>query len=277
MPIATETEARVMLGLMSTITDEERAVLNLLLPAAEAKIADHIHYDPCQRVATEIYPRQDPAGGYITGTATWDVDAQHRRAQMIYSGGSSPLYPTLQLARLPLRSITDVWVDYNAKHGSATGAFAAATKWVQGTQYWGEWDETGYGPTGCVFANTLWPRHPGTIKVTYRAGYSPEELMGRATTTHTDTDGTITTAGVNASALKRACLLTLASAVQKWAALKKGKVGWVPGGIQSENLGDYSYTVGGNAAATIAALVVELPGAAADLCEPFVHYGVMRL
>ena len=115
------------------------------------------------------------------------------------------------------------------------------------------------------------------MQVTYRAGYSPDELAGRASATATAADGTITTARVNASPIKRAVLITLTAAMQKWAALKKGATGWKPGGLSSEKLGDYSYTVGGNSAATIAGLAVELPGAAVDLCEPYVHYGQLRL
>lgn len=275
--IASEAEARVALGLMSTITDEERAILNLLLPAAEDAVIGHLGYDPVQRVATEYYPRQDPGGGYITGGSLWDVDAGHRVAQMYQAGGTATLYPTLQLERLPLRSITDLWIDYDGKHGQASGAFPESSKKVQGQDYWGEFDQANYGPTGCIFSASAWPREPGTVKVTYRAGYSPDELAGRASSTSTESDGTINTARVNASAIKRACLMTLTTAMQKWAAQKKQETGWVPGGLSSEKLGDYSYSVGGASAATIAGMVVEIPAPAAELLEPFRHWGQMRL
>lgn len=277
MTIASEAEARVVLGLMGTITDAERAMLNLLLPAAEGRVIEHLGYDPEQREATEYYPRQDPAGGYTSGTVAWDVDAGHRRAEMYVQGGGGTLYPSLQLQRLPIRSVTNVWIDYDAKHGSAPGAFPTSSRKTQGQDYWVEFDAPGYGPTGCLFSSSAWPREPGTVKVAYRAGYSPLELNGRASSSGTDSDGNISTAGVNASPIKRAVLITLTAGMQKWAALSKSSTGWKPGGLSSERLGDYSYTVGGNAAETIASLTVELPGTAIDLLEPFRHYGLMRL
>lgn len=276
MTIASEAEARVVLGLISTITDAERAMLNLLLPAAEGRVIEHLGYDPEQREATEYYPRQEPSGGSMTGNVGWDVDASHRRAEMYVQGGGG-LYPTLQLQRLPIRSVTNLWIDYSAKHGSAPGAFASASLKVQGQDYWVEFDQPGYGPTGCLMSSGAWPREPGTVKVAYRAGYSPAEFNGRATAAGTDSEGNLSTAGVNASPIKRAVLMTLTAGMQKWAALAKSSTGWKPGGLSSERLGDYSYTVGGNAAETIASLTVELPGTAIDLLEPFRHYGVMRL
>jgi len=278
MTLASEAEARAALGLMTSITDEERTILNMLLPRAEASICDHIGYDPVQREDTEFYPRSDAAGGYGgVGRGVWDVDSSHRSAQLYPVGGPATMFPTLQLERLPIRAITDVWVDYEGRYGSGDDAFNSGTKLTEGSDYWAEYDRPQYAPTGCIFRRTAWPIEPGTVKVTYRAGYSPDELAGRARATATAADGTITVARVNASALKAACLANLTAAMQKWAALKKSATGWKPGGLSSEKLGDYSYTVGGAAAENIASLRVEMTGTAIDLCEPFIHYGAMRL
>lgn len=273
--LCTEAEARVALGLISTITDEERAVINLLLPAAEAAIAGEIGYDPVQIELTEYYPRQTPAGGYLRGGVAWDVDSQHRRALMYRTGGGVPRYPTLQLARLPLRKITRVRVDYEGRHGETSESFGADSEWVQGEDFWGEYDRPNYSPTGCVFGNRVWPEQPGSIEIVYRAGYSPSELQGRATADEVASDGTITTAGINASALKRACLLTLSASVHKWSSLRKTASGFVPA-MSSERLGDYSYTLG-RGGELASGLIVEIPAPAVQLCEPFKHWGLMRL
>lgn len=275
--IASEAEARTSLGLMTSITDEERAMLNLLLPEAEGAVISHLGYDPVQRSETEYYPRADPSGGIGIVGAAWDVDAAHRQAELYGIRGRAPMFPSLQLERIPVRQVTDLRIDYAARFGQASGSFATASKKTAGTDFWLETDKANFCPTGCLFANFQWPMEPGTVRVTYRAGYSPDELAGRATTSSVAGDGTITTARVNASPIKRAVLLTLSTAMQKWAALKKSKTGWKPGGLSSEKLGDYSYTVGGTSAETIAGLKVELPGTAIEILEPFRHYGLMRL
>lgn len=274
--IASEAEARASLGLMSTITDEERAMLNLFLPEAEGAVIGHLGYDPVQRSAVEYYPRADPSGGIGVVGSAWDVDSNHRRAELYGVRGRAPIFPTLQLERLPVRDVTDLRIDYDGRFGQQTGSFGNASQKTKGTDFWMETDQPNYCPTGCLFANSQWPMEPGTVRVTYLAGYSPDELQGRATTTKTE-DGIITTARVNASPIKRAVLLTVSTAMQKWASLKKSKTGWKPGGLSSEKLGDYSYTVGGTSAQTIAGLKVELPGTAIEILEPFVHWGRMRL
>lgn len=273
MSIASEAEARAALGLLSTITDEERAALNLFLPQAEAVVKSHLQYDPEQRVATEFYPRADPSGGYIRTGVAWDVDSSHRAARAYAVGGGGQLHPTLQLARLPVRSVTGLWIDYDGKFGQAPGAFGSGTEEEAGVGFWIEVEQENVGLSGCLFGASQWPREPGSVKVAYRAGYSPIELLGRATADETDADGNITSAGVDGSPIKRAVLMTVSGAMQKWDALKKSKTGFQPN-KQSEKLGDYSYTLGANAIATLA---VDLPAAAAEVLEPYVNYGVLRL
>lgn len=276
--IASEAEARVALGLSSSITDDERAAITLFLPAAEKAVIDEIGYDPTQREDTEYYPRNAPTGGLGVPESIWDVSSDGRTAQQYYQAGGGILYPNLQLQRLPVRAIADIWVDYDAKHGQATGAFPSSTKWVQGSDYWAEYDQDHLGLSGCVFARSRWPLEPGTVKVQYTAGYSPDELAGRADTTGIDADGFYNRVGVNASALKRAVLIALTAQMHKWATHRKSTTtGWIPGVKQSENLGDYSYSLGGSSGELTAGLVVELPKPAVELCEPFKHWGLMRL
>lgn len=276
--IASEAEARAVLGLLSSITDDERAMLNLILPQAEGAVIDHIGYDPIQRLGTEYYPRADPSGGIGIVGAAWDVSSNHRRAELYGIRGRAPMFPTLQLERLPVREVTDLRIDYDGRFGQQTDSFDNSSRKELGGDFWLEQDRPNYCPTGCLFANFQWPMEPGTVRVIYRAGYSPDELAGRATSDATASDGTITTARVNASPIKRAVLLTVTTAMQKWAALKKSsRTGWKPGGLSSEKIGDYSYTVGGSSAQTIGGLKVELPGTAIEILEPFVHWGQMRL
>jgi len=276
--IASEAEARVALGLTSAITDDERAAINLFLPAAEKAVVDFIGYDPVQREHTRYFPRTDPSGGIGFPDSGWDVHSSGRSAIRYYPTRASGMFPTLQLDVLPVRAVSDLRVDYDARHGQQTNAFAATTKRTPGQDYWTEDEAPNYCPSGCVFSRSTWPIEPGTVRVTFTAGYSPDEMNGRVETTGVDSDGYYNRVGVSANPLKRAVLLTLTTQMQKWAALRKSETtGFVPGPKQSERLGDYQYSLGGDGGKAIAGLVVELPAPAAELAEPFRHFGLYRL
>ena len=275
--ICSEAEIRVFLGLVSTITDEESAVLNMLHPRAEGKVREHIGYDPEQNVRTEFYPRHQPAGGLgiRAFVGVWDVNEAHTFGR--FEPATSHINRTLQLEGIPIRDITTVHVDYDGRHGEGSSAFAAGTLWTEGTDYWAEFEEADVCKTGCLFANGAWPIVAGSVKTVYRAGYSQDELSGRAVTSSVASDGTITTARLDGSGIKRAVILTTVKAFQTWAALKKRTaVGFVPGPFSGEKLGDYSYSLGA-ASESIAGLIVELPGEARDALQAYRHYGVMRL
>ena len=115
-----------------------------------------------------------------------------------------------------------------------------------------------------------------SIKVTYRAGYSPAELQGRATANETAGDGTITQSGVNASGILRAALMTAVKSFHTWVSYQKdASVGFV-GPKSSESLGEYSYS-GGHSGQGFTDLTIALPSEAIEELAPFVNYGRMRL
>ena len=184
---------------------------------------------------------------------------------------------TLQLQHIPIRSVATLHVDYDGKHGENSSGFADSTLWVQGDDYWAEFEEANVCRSGMLFANGAWPIVPGSVRITYRAGYSTDELSGRATTSATVSD-VVTTANLDAAGIKRAVIGTVGKAFQTWAALKKkASVGFVPGPFASEKLGDYAYNLAGTSAESIAGLMVELPGEAREALEEYRHYGLMRL
>lgn len=266
-------ELRTLLGLASSITDEERAVLNLIHPPAESKVKAYLGYDPEQRAGTEYYPRTDVTGS-VQEAGVWDVNAARTRAFLERSGDYSD---TLQLERVPLRSVAEVLEDTSARYGQASGAFASGSALVSGEDYWIEWDEDDLCRSGCLIRNGAWPLERGTVRVNYRAGYSPDELAGRATADGTDSVGNITTNGVDASGIKRAIYLTAVKSLNTWAMnKKKTRVGFTGGPLQSERLGDYSYTLGGGVTTELAGMLVSLPPEAEDELEAFVNWGVLR-
>jgi hypothetical protein len=180
-----------------------------------------------------------------------------------------------------------VHVDESGNWGQQTASFATDTLWVFGEDYWIDFTqpyprgegETVYSKglckTGCLMAYGNWPTLAGSVRVQYRAGYSPIELLGRAEADATASDGTITQAGVDASPIKRAARMTAVKAFHTWEAMrKKARVGFVPGNLKSESAGEYSYSVDGSG---VTDMTVSLPVEAKQDLEPFVHYGVGRL
>lgn len=279
--IITEAEARVVLGIESSATDTERALLTLLVPVACNRVKQYLEYDPEQAELTEIYPRHNVGGGVQipSQSGQWRVNPAHTRAMFEDSNRSRD---TLQLERLPVRSVSEVLVDTTANHGQADGAFSDSTEWEQGSDFWVEWDRTYSGSTtiglcgtGCLISYGSWPTEIGTVRVKYRAGYSPEELAGRAVSDATN-DSVVTMNRVDASGIKRAALLTVTRAFHEAIAFRKhSRVGFVPGSLTSENMGDYSYQVAGGAGVTD--MTVSLPPEAAEELDEYRNYGVLRL
>lgn len=269
MRICTEAELRLILGIESTITDAERATLNLLHGLAEGAVKRYLGYDPVQASRTEYYPRHDATER--TGR-TWDTTGTHAILRAPRGSG----FETLQLERLPVRSISSLLVHQSAHHGTGDDDFGAdAEVWTEGTDYWAEYERDNYAPSGMLVANGSWPSAPVTVKVTYRGGYSTQELGGNAeTTADPDGDGLLTTAGVDAGPIKHAAIMTVVQAFHTFQQFRKRAAGWVSGALQSENLGDYSYTLGtGGAAAT--ALQIALPAAAEDALHDYRNWGIL--
>jgi hypothetical protein len=270
--IVNPAQLKLMLGISDEVTPEEEAVLTQIHPEAESKVIEILGYDPQQRTRTEYYPRHYPGGGTALPIGGfWDVNAQRTHAQWTPAYGVAK--DSLQLLNIPLRNISELRIDYNGRFGKGADAFPADSVKTDGEDYWGTWDEDNLCKSGIVQARGTWPYEPGSVKVTYTAGYSETELHGRARTTNV-TDGVYTNAGVNAAAISRAVIQTVVVAMNTWAQWKKkATTGFTAGPLKSEKLGDYSYAADG---AFLTALGFAVPPAAAEGLEEFQHYGLMR-
>lgn len=277
--IALEAEVRGALGLNPSITDAQKMRLMLAMATGHAAVRKVLHYDPEQRVGNaEFYPRMadEPYGGRALD-GMWDVNAGHTRANFETYGNRDN---KLQLARIPVRSISLLRVDPSAKFGQQSGDFASGTAWTQGTEYAVEWDEDGVCRSGCLIAYGSWPTGLGTIKVQYRAGYSPLEFQGPQADDTTDSDGNVTKAGVDASPIKAAAILASMAAYHTLSAWSQSQITGLltPGPKSSEHLGSYSYSLASGAgAALVAGMTAELPPQAHQLLEPYIHFGIMAL
>jgi hypothetical protein len=258
--LVTSAECRVWLGLDS-ITELDRALLEMLIPMACGAVRQHLMYDPESGERIEFYPRAENTGLTVEAEdITWDSNGT--KAFLSIAGRNN----VLQLEHLPVRSISEVKVDYNGGFGQESDTFGADTIWTAGTDYFLDITRSGLSMTGHLMSYRGWPLEPGTVKVTYTSGYSSDELAGRATTR------------IDASPIKNAALLTVAKAFKT--AKVQGKQGWggfAAGPLNSESLGDYSYSTDGNSVKAVTGMMVSLPSEAVHLLQPFRHYGQLML
>ena len=253
-------ELQAALGLLDSVTAGDLALLNLLQPKAQAAVVDYLGYSPEYLRATEYYPRDESMGRNLA--------AQGDGGRYEVSGGRAVYVNTgraefLQLARIPVRIVHHVYVDYDARYGQRSGAFGASTEWTAGEDFYIEQDSDAFSLSGNLIAATGWPVTPGSIKVDYTAGYTADEFTGRASS------------GINAAGLHDAIMMTTVAAFKQYKAQQsQTRVGFVPGPVVSERLGDYSYTLEQSSAAMFGQLKISIPAAAIDKLSGFLHYGL---
>ena len=273
--VVQEAEVRAALGLVPTITDTQQARLMIAVASGHAAVRKCIGYNPEQKAYTgQLYPRAEYQGVELW-EGVWDKSGSMAVFEMLDSR-----FQYIQLEHLPVRSVSEVRVDPSARFGQGSSDFASSTVWTAGTQYYLEWDREYVSRTGQIMAVSAWPSKAGTVKISYRAGYSPTEFDGPATDTSTDDNGYITVAGVDASALKAATLLECMRAYHTLAQFAQSSLTGllIPGPKQSENLGSYSYSLAsGAAAALLTSMAADISPQARALCEPFMHYGTHLL
>lgn len=280
--IVTDAEARAAMELTATISSAETARLILAMSAGHASVKKFLCYEPEQKTyENQLYPRAE-ASILETIEGIWDVDTDRRRAVWEARNG---IFNFLQLEHLPVRQVTKVEVDPSALFGQRSGDFGTGSGWTAGMEYVVEWDEqysggNGISRTGQLIAVGAWPITPGTVRVSYVAGYSPTEFAGQALATNLDDGGKITGLGVDASPIKSAVLLEVIRYYLLFKTMSKNALTGlhVAGPLQSERLGDYSYSLASGAqVALLTGMQIAISPEAAMLCEQFQHYGVMLL
>ena len=274
--ICTLADLRVSLGMTGTLSDAVSARLQQALFAGHTSVKAHLKYEPEQKVwADQYYPRvESNYNGSVEGV--WDVDPSHSRASVELISGAAKV---LQLEHLPVRAITEIKVDPSARFGQGSGDFGDGTVWTEGVDYFVDRESQYLSMSGQLLAVGSWPVEPGTVKVSYRAGFSQLEFEGQAATTATDDDGFITVAGVDASGIKQAVLLECMRAYHTFKAFSLQSTGvHAVGPFSSERLGDYSYSLAsGQAAAILTTMGLAISPQAQLYLEPFAHYGLMLL
>jgi len=259
--ILSPAEARVLLNLHDSITSHELAMLNMLLPAAQSAVASTLGYDPEHGTRKELLPTLPTQ--QVAESDEWRSDG----SRAYYASHSIGVHDNLLYCKfVPIRSVTSLYEDSDARHGKRSGAFE--TQLTEGVGFVPEYDQ--FDSDGNELASsgilrrvgTTWPTLPGTVKVEYVAGYTRDELNG--------TDGQI-----NARPIKDAVALTFMKSFRQYVLLgKDDNAGFTTGSLIQEKLGDYSYqTATTKEVAAMTSMAVELPPEAKLLLQPFVNYG----
>lgn len=171
------------LGLGSSVTDQDRALMTTVKIDVESQVRRFCGHNIVQPTTpyVEYLPRNP---GNVQSVEMYEVVGNQ-----LVSYISTQFGDVLQLSQMWLRSITSIYEDRAAYGGQKAGDFAAATLLTLGTHYWVNFDKDKADPelngtqslaeAGQVIrVGASWSRVPRTIKVTYVAGLTADELDG---------------------------------------------------------------------------------------------------
>jgi len=134
VPIVDLSEVLLKLGLSSSVTDEEEALVAQAVIEAEGAVKKYLRYDPTKQERTELYPQFDVSRE--GREAVWESDSQVAYQRYLSQASTDEL----QLRHIPVRSISALYIDYDSRGGKASGAFGSESLKTEGTDYWGNYD-----------------------------------------------------------------------------------------------------------------------------------------
>lgn len=153
-------------------TTGEAILLWRIQTYVESAVRSFVRHGVSQNTYVE-YQRMFDIGDHET-----DYDLFELIGDKVYSGvGGTQYGEFLQLNNGFVRSVSDVREDYSAEFGQGSGDFGSSTVLTAGIDYKIELDKDGMSRSGrLIRINRPWSSKPGTIKVTYVAGFTPAEL-----------------------------------------------------------------------------------------------------
>lgn len=259
--IADISEVILELGLSDSITEEERAIAYNALNRAEGAIKRFLKYNPVQKSRTEYYPQMNLM--FNSQEAVWEANDSQAYVRRSSEASSSEL----TVRHVPIRSITSLYIDYDGRSGTRVGSFATETLKTEGTDFWPNYDGVDSGGSkicldGMLRSIGLWPMEPGSVKITYVAGYSDDELHG--------VDDVINASPISEVVVEEACMRARKAFLWK----KKTGSGFIAGPLTSESLGDYSYSVDSSVIKQMFGSSWEIQPANVARLQPFVNWGL---
>ncbi len=172
--IISRAEIVAALGLGATISDADSGLVELLKRIVENEARRYCRHEITQ-LATP-YVHLLPAA-LLAETGGTLLERESGAALGLRDNGSSCI---LQLPVPFVRSASlEVRVDLNAAAGQAAGAFGNDTLLTSGSDYYLDVDEPGLSRSGqLVRISGGWPTRPRTVRVSYFAGFTADELDG---------------------------------------------------------------------------------------------------
>jgi hypothetical protein len=267
--ILTLEEVLVELGLtLATATTQEQEVAQRAIRQAEGAIKRHLRYDPVQKVRTEYYPNMEPSLG--SRAAVWETNDTEAYVRYLSDASTDEL----QVLSLPIRekdaegaNTIDLRLDYDGRSGTRSGSFAAETQRTEGTDFWPNYDMIDslgnrVCTDGIIRSEGRWPAVPGSVKITYLAGYTANELAGEDDV-------------IDASPIKDAAMNETVRRVHKRFSQMKKRTGFGTGALASESLGDYSYSADAGSLKDLTSSRHALTQESVALLQDFVNFGGM--
>lgn len=254
-------EVLLEMGLTDSVTDVQRAIISQQMRRSTGQVIRYLGYDPVQATRTEYYPQSDYGG--MGQQLIYDVNASSAFQRRL-SGGATD---QLQLKHLPIRSITTLAIDYGGRSDTVSGSFTDVKS--EGNDFWANYDLVDASGNkvctdGILYSEGLWSSAPGSIKITYIAGYTEDELRGSDPVI----DASPIWDTVLSETVRRAKYMLSTS-------YSANRGGFVVGTIETEKLGEYSYSVATNTTNRTSSGIYDLLPESKERIDSFVNMGYM--
>ncbi len=255
MAIVTAAQVSAQLGIAE---GDESDIVSVAIVHATGAVKRFLRYDPEQKTWTQYYPMMnfDP----LSAESVWEVEG----SQAVLRRRAEAATSELQLQHLPIRSVTSLAVDYDGRSDTQSGSYSDAK--TEGTDFWPNYDTVDSSSNkvcrdGIIRSVGAWPTTPGSIKVTYTAGYTTAELRG--------TDTVVDASPIWATTLMEAVRYARATIASK----ASSKLGVLAGPLEAERLGDYNYKASTKDLALLASGNWDLLPSSKQALNDFVNYG----
>lgn len=170
MPAATQQMILDALGLSSMNSQAQRA-----WDWSERAVCNYLRWGwICEQSVTEYLPltQQSP----LINDPYYVVDSGYQRAVPANYYDSN----ILQLRHVPVRSVAELIEDWTGFFGQMSGSFPSSGTLHQGPDFFLKNEEDGLCWSGQLVRRSFWfPNVPGSIKVTYTAGFTDAELQAQ--------------------------------------------------------------------------------------------------
>lgn len=226
-------------------------VVGDLWPAMEAAVKQYLGYDPTARTVTEYLPSRD---GSMMEEPLDPMYAKTSAGSLVLENGGGS-NPDIFVSSLPLRSVTSLYENPGAWEGGTSGGdWPASTLLREGSDFIVDYSEPGLSMSGCIRRRAgSWSAQRRSVKVTYAAGLSADELAG------------------DYYPIRDALMLAIQRRFLSIVSLRKSSVTGAAGGIVSaETIGDWSVQYDSASLQAMGlGMAISLPEEARDMLRPF--------